>query len=247
MWTLFKILFFLALVAYGLDSGWSAVQRQLPALKAKDAALYRQMELQAKGLNLPKALESYQMLRSTSKEEFIRRRYMEMKEQWNSDRDYRRAEYPRLLQAREGLQQTRLRRYGVRMVELEREGQADRGPVIWEKLSSWQKSLLLREKCIKFLERERQESASKKDPFYLPRVDGLGLGRGGSVSAADLCARWVLISHDDKKIDESLNALEKNMDYFYFSAMLREAGLSPQKLYPFSQRLARMSGDTPGR
>jgi len=117
----------------------------------------------------------------------------------------------------------------------------------WKNSGAWEKGLLLREKCIKFLEAEKKENQRRKKIHQLPRIASLlNKPRETSLTAPEICEEWVPISHDESQVDLALENLKNKMDYFFLVQLLDEIGVPRQDVFSFPAQLDRMTGGFAG-
>ena len=109
------------------------------------------------------------------------------------------------------------------------------------------KGLLLREKCIKFLEAEKNKNLSRKKIHNLSRVASLTeKPNRTSLTVPEICEDWVPISHDEGQVVLALENLKNKMDYFFFVQLLDEIGVPRQDVFSLPSQLGRMTGGFAG-
>jgi len=117
----------------------------------------------------------------------------------------------------------------------------------WDQSGPWKKGLLLREKCIKYLEMEKSAHRGIKQIHKLPRIAPLlNKPREHSLTVPEICEEFVPISHDEMRVALALETLKNKMDYFFFVQLLDEIGVPRQDVFSFPSRLDRMTGGYAG-
>ena len=117
----------------------------------------------------------------------------------------------------------------------------------WNKSGPWEKGLLLREKCIKYLEMEKSSYQGQKKIHKLPRIAPLlEKPRELSLTVPEICEDFVPISHHERQVVLALEKLKNKMDYFFFVQLLDEIGVPRQDVFSFPAQLDRMTGGYAG-
>ena len=231
--------------------GYLTVQKELTPildeLKDKDQLEYEQMMAKFKGLSFKKGMVLYHHLKDTSKAKFIEIRFLEMRDMWYEDKDFRKQEQEKEIENR------KLRKKGMeleneaKLAELKKMGEKESHKAVriqWEGSPAWQKSLVLREKCNKYLNLEKLSSEKRLNIHNIPRtVTRLGGSGRHQFSIAEFCERIVPMDFDDQGLENSLQALRDEMNYYYFVELIKEIGVSKDGIYPAPNRLKRMATD----
>lgn len=60
---------------------------------------------------------------------------------------------------------------------------------------------------------------------------------------SERCDRMVAVGHDPESVARSLQSLKAGMNFYYFSLMLKQLGVSRQELYSLNEILDGMTDD----
>lgn len=248
-----KLLVTILMVSVLALAGWGYVTVQkelspvLEKLKDKDQAEYELMLSKFKGFSFKKGMEIYHHLNNTSKAEFIKKHFLEMREKWREDKDFRKEKQGQETEDRKLLKKSNEHRSAARLADLNPLADKDYDKAIrirWEGSPAWQKSLVLREKCEKFLNLEILSSKSRLNILNIPRtVTRTGSSGGFHESVAELCEQKIPVAENEAGLAKSLQALREEMNYYYFTEMIKEIGLAKDAVYPQPYRLKRMATD----
>lgn len=234
-------------------SGWGYLTVQaelnpiLEELKEKDQRDYEKMLSKFKGFSFKEGMKLYHHIKNTSKAQYIEMHFLEMRAKWYEDKDFRKEEQGKEIENR------KLRKKGMglenesRIAELKALGEKEKNKALrihWEGSPTWQKALVLREKCNKFLNLEKSSSDKRLNVHNIPRtVTRLGSSGHSQDSVAELCERMIPMDYDEQGLEKSLQALREEMNYYYFVELIREIGIARDRVYPEANRLKRMATD----
>jgi hypothetical protein len=249
MKTALIILLVMALAGGGVLA-WKEVAPVMAVLKEKDPEKFETMLADAKSFNFTNAMQRYNELDQMSYEQVLTVRYNAKKKKILEDDDVRLEQWEEELEARDETRE---------LIKEERQNQmrdlillSEKRPknvlsLNWNQSGPWEKGLLLREKCIKYLEMEKTAHQGIKKIHKLPRIAPL-LDRPGelSLTAPEICEEFVPISHDEIQVGLALETLKNNMDYFFFVQLLDEIGVPRQEVFSFPSQLDRMTGGYAG-
>ena len=227
---------------------WQKFLSDTEVLRDKDVEEYELMRKKLSGFSFKEGFKIYDHLKNTSKAEFIEMRFREFRNQWYEDTTFRKAEQTKEKHYREQLKKEKELEYEAKSEELRPLGEKDRAKALfirWESTPSWQKALLLREKCNKYLRLEKQNSNRRKNIHNLPAIVTLLNSSGkGQLSIAELCEEMALAGANDQEIEKTLLNLREQMNYYFFMDLLRDVGVVPsESIYPPDYRLKRMATD----
>jgi len=183
-------------------------------------------------------------------EQVLTVRYNSMKRKIQKDDDFRRGQWEEELAAREETRELKKQERQRQVQDLILLSEKRPGNVLlldWNKSGPWEKGLLLREKCIKYLEMEKSSNRGRKKIHKLPRIAPLlDKPRELSLTVPEICEEFVPISHDDAQVVLALETLKNKMDYFFFVQLLDEIGVPRQDVFSFPSQLDRMTGGYAG-
>ena len=243
-WTLYTLLS-LALAVGGTGVIlWNVYQPEIQKLKEKDPEGFEEMRLAFKDLDWPKAWKEYQRLDRMTMNEVYRLRYEKWKIRWQEDPEFREKQLEDRANIHDDTQVRRLQGYQTRRQNLQsiRRRPQETLKELWDRATPWQKGLILWEGCVRYLRRESRELARRlvelPPPEYGPRPIG---GRVVGVSPAERCDAMVRVADDPAAVEESLQRLKSEMNYFYFSRFMNELGLSRETLMTVGERAVKMA------
>lgn len=226
---------------------WQKFLSGTEVLKDKDVQEYELMRKKFSGFSFKEGFKVYAHLQNTSKAEFIEMRFRELRSQWHEDKSFRKAEQTKEKDARVQLKKGKALEYEAISAGLQALAEKDHKKALfirWESAPSWQKTLLLREKCNKYLNLEKQSSGRRKNIRNLPTIATLIGGPGNrQLSVAELCEEMVPAGANDQELEKALQTLRERMNYYFFVDLLREAGVPRDPIYPPDYRLQRMTTD----
>ena len=229
---------------------WKAVVPVMAELKEKDPEKFAALLAQAKSLSFTKAIESYTKLDQMTYEQVLTVRYLAMKKKVQEDDDLRLKQREEEVEAREETRELKKEERRLEMQDLMLSAEKKPGEVLltdWNQSGPWEKGLLLREKCIKYLKMEKSAHRGIKKIHKLPRIAPLLDKPGGlSLTVPEICEEFVPISHDEMKVTLALDTLKNKMDYFFFVQLLDEIGVPRQDVFSFPTQLDRMTGGYAG-
>ncbi len=241
------LLLVLAVAALGV------YQWQRPALdqlRLKDPYRYQLMVNEVQLLHGFDAWRQYTELREISLAQVYRERYERWQRQWQTDGEFRQNVLRQKAEARQQLKKSQKKKYDHQMQELE---QLSRKPdslllrVHWEQATPWQKSLILRDGCIRYLSRELEDYRQRRHvKRSLHGAAFLAQPRISNASPGSLCREMVSLSHDEPSVHLALRKLRDGMNYYYFSRLLADVGIPDSELFTVSGKLEGMTRDFNG-
>ena len=219
-------------------------------LQEKDAYRYERMVDEASRLHWINAWNQYRALREISLAELYQERYRRWKQQWETDEEFRQEVLRQKAETREQFQTLKKKKYDDQAQELK---QYRRKPdpaflrVHWEQATPWQKSLILRDRCVRYLNQELEDYRQRR------RIKGslhgatlLAQSRIADVSPGSLCREMVSLSHDAPSVHRALGKLKKGMNYYYFVRLLEDIGIPDSELFTVNGKLEGMTRDFNG-
>jgi len=173
-------------------------------------------------------------------------RYKRYKQQWEEDPEFRQKILEERIPGRKEARKTRRQDY-----DREIQGILDPGPLSarspkeqWRQSDAWHRGLILREKCLHFIEMEIRDFENRRRLSEAPKRGAfLTRPRISDLTPAEYCHDLIPVGHKDAKVDEALHNLKRGMNYYYFVRLLDEVGLRDSELFPYPTRLERMTDD----
>jgi hypothetical protein len=222
----------------------------MAVLEEKDPEKFATLVAQAKSLEFKTAMKTYEELDGMTEEDVIAVRYNVWKKKKQADPDFLQEHWEKEWEAREEERAIKQEERQEQVDDLMRlSKKVGRSALLmgWEKSGAWEKGLLLREKCVKYLRLEKRENLKRKKLHKLPKI-ALLLSKPGeaSLTIPEICEQWVPISQEDGQVAQSLESLKNNMDYFYFVQLLDEIGVPRQEVFSLPAQLDRMTGGYSG-
>ena len=222
----------------------------LHLLRDKDAYRYERMMDEVSGLHWINAWNQYVALKKIDPAELHQERYQRWKQQWNTSREFRQNVLRQKLEAREQIKKSQKKKYDLQQQEL---AQYHRKPdpsllrVHWEQATPWQKSLILRDRCVRYLNQELEDYRQRRHvKGSLHGATLLTHSRIASASPGQLCREMVSLSHDVPSVHRALGKLKKGMNYYYFVRLLEDIGISDSELFTVTGKLEGMTRDFNG-
>lgn len=249
MKTALAVILVLALAGGGVFF-WKEVAPVMAVLKEKDPENFEAMMVHARSFDFKKAMKSFTEMDQMTYEQVLTVRYNSMKRKIQEDDDFRRGQWEEELAAREETRELKKQERQRQIQDLILLAEKRPGNVLlldWNKSDPWGKGLLLREKCIKYLEMEKTANQGRKKIHKLPRIAPLlDKPREILLTVPEICEEFVPISHDARQVVLALEKLKNKMDYFFFVQLLDEIGVPRQDVFSFPAQLDRMTGGYAG-
>lgn len=223
---------------------WKKFLASTEVLKDKDQIEYQAMREKFDGFSFEKGFELYRHLKATSKAQFIEMRFNELRKKWREDKTFR--------EASQDKEKTDRRRNKAQLglaQEMEAGGlsQEEKGRnlslrIRWALAPAWQKAFFLREKCYKYLSQEKRNTVKHRNLHNLPSITAT-LGGTGDLpySVTEFCESLIPSEPNDQELDDALQALREQMNYYHFVEFANESGID--NFYPLTERLKRMAMD----
>ena len=229
---------------------WKEVAPVMAVLKEKNPENFEAMMVHARSFDFKKAMQRFTELDRMTYEQVLTVRYNSMKRKIQEDDVFRRGQWEEELAAREETRELKKQERQRQIQDLILLAEKRPGNVLlldWNKSGPWEKGLLLREKCIKYLEMEKTANQGRKKIHKLPRIAPLlDKPREISLTVPEICEEFVPISHAERQVVLALEKLKNKMDYFFFVQLLDEIGVPRQDVFSFPAQLDRMTGGYAG-
>jgi len=245
------LLLFLGVALAGGGVFWVVkITPVLAVLKEKDPEKYKTMIAQAKSLDFEKTMKTYTELDRMTYEEILTVHYNAWKKKKQEDPDFFESHWEKEEALREEEKAIKKEEHQKQVMDLIRLSEKERRNEVlkdWQKSGAWEKGLLLREQCVKYLRLEKKENQEKRKIYKLPRIARL-LSKAGeaSLTIPEICEAWVPLSNEEGKVTLAMEKLKNNMDYFFFVQLLDEIGVPRQDVFSLPAQLDRMTGGFAG-
>jgi hypothetical protein len=222
----------------------------LQKLQEKDAYRYEQMVDEVSGLHWINAWNQYAALKEISPTELYQERYQRWKQQWAASAEFRQNVLRQKAQVREQIKESQIKKYSFEELELE-QFRRKQDPVLlrvhWEQATPWQKSLILRDRCVRYLNQELEDYRQRHHvKGSLHGATLLAQSRIANASPGQLCREMVSLSHDTPSVHRALGKLKKGMNYYYFVRLLEDIGIPDSELFTVTGKLEGMTRDFNG-
>ncbi|MBI4382570.1 MAG: hypothetical protein HY579_00870 [Nitrospinae bacterium] len=246
---LLKTLLLLSVVS-GLVWGflaWKKIKPELDELQKKDPERYALMIKTAKSFSIQETQQLYNDLKAMTQYDALVLRYNKLRKKWRDDSKFRETELKDREESMTKIKEDKRRQYEdfIEGLEALPEQYEEKGLMIrWAVAPPWQRVLILREKCVKYLELERKTGHRRKNPANLPRSAVL-LDRpeNHSFTVPELCQDLVPVGYDEQAVSDALSALKDTINYFYMVDLLDEIGIPRNVIFPADARMRRMAAD----
>jgi hypothetical protein len=241
----------LAILFVVAAAGFGVYQWQKPSLQKlqeKDSYRYERMVDETVHLHWINAWNQYVALREIGPAELYRERYQRWKKQWQTNGEFRQSALRQKAEAREQVKKSQKEKYGQQEQELEqyrRKQDPAHLRVHWEQATPWQKSLILRDRCVRYLNQELEDYRQRR--HVKGSLHGAALlVQSRIANPSRLCREMVSLSHDAPSIHRALGKLKKGMNYYYFVRLLDDIGIPDSELFTVTGKLEGMTRDFNG-
>ena len=240
-----KIVILLVLVLCG--GAYYALQQFQPTLdklRAKDQEKYDLMMVEAKSvIGFGTAQKIYEELNAMTPREVVDLKYRKQQKRLEEDKEFSDASFEEQQKIREQTNIERKSRHELALQTLIAKPIKNKNhhAAEWQKSEPWQKSMILRKKCIKYLKLEQIDGQRRKNVLELSRVDSI-LDRPKNTSwlIPEYCKSLFPDTNKNKTALKAMQLLKGKMNYFYYLKMLEEIGVSRDDL-EFNQQLKGVS------
>ena len=196
------------------------------------------------------AWNQYVELKEISLAELYRERYQRWKQQWQTSMEFRQSALRQQAEAREHIKKTRAKERDHQKQELKQYRRKQDSALLrvhWEQATPWQKSLILRDRCVRYLNQELEDYRQRRHvKGSLHGAALLAQSRIANANPGSLCREMVSLSHDTPSVHRALGKLKKGMNYYYFVRLLEDIGISDSELFTVTGKLEGMTRDFNG-
>jgi len=225
---------------------WYGSRPMLEELKVKDAHRYQLMVHEVSRLHFIEAWQRWVELKGVSHDQVARDRYRRLINQWESDSAFRQEKNKAERAARIKNRHRRSQDYQSILGALNDTPLDPRGlRAHWASASVWEKGLLLREQCVRWLRQEMEDHQNRRNLKGAVRLEALPSGSFSVVPSAR-CSGWIPVGEDESAVAQAIQALQEGMNYYYFIRLMDEVGLAKNEGFDFSGKLQRMTDDFGG-
>ena len=228
-------------------------QWQKPALhqlRDKDSYRYERMVDEVSRLHWINAWNQYVALKEISLAELYQERYQRWKHQWETSGEFRQNALRQKVENREQIKKSQRKKYDHQAQELEQYRRKQVPALLrvhWEQATPWQKSLILRDRCVRYLNQELKDYRQRRHvKGSLHGATLLVQARIANASPGSLCREMVSLSHDGPSVHRALGKLKKGMNYYYFIRLLEDIGIPDSELFSVTGKLEGMTRDFNG-
>ena len=225
---------------------WYSSHPMLEELKTKDAHRYELMVHEASHFHFINAWNQWVELKEVSHDQVLLDRHHRLIRRWESDSAFRQEKNKAEEQARRRDRVWRAKDSKSLLGDL-RAAPSDRKVrrAYWESASAWEKGLLLREQCVRWLHQEIEDHKNRRNLQGASRLGVLSAG-ASAFAPSEQCSEWVPVREDERAVPQAIQALKEGMNYYYFVRLLDEIGLAENEAFNFSRKLTGMTNDFGG-
>ena len=243
----------LAILFVVAAAGFGVYQWQQPALlelQAKDSYRYERMVDEASHLHWINAWNQYVELKEIGLAELHQERYRRWQQQWATSEAFRQNALRQKAEAHEQIKNSHKKEYDQQKQELAQYRRKQDPALLrvhWEHATPWQKSLILRDRCVRYLNQELEDYRQRR--HVKGSLHGAALlvqSRIANASPGSLCREMVSLSHDAPSVHRSLGKLKNGMNYYYFVRLLEDIGIPDSELFTVTGKLEGMTRDFNG-
>jgi hypothetical protein len=243
----------LAILLVVAAAGFGVYQWQKPVLQklqAKDSYRYERMVGEASHLHWINAWNQFVELKEIGRAELYREQYQRWKQQWATSGEFRQSALRQKAEILEHIKKSQKKKYDLQEQELA-QYRRKQDPVLlrvhWEQATPWQKSLILRDRCVRYLNQELEDYRQRRHvKGSLHGAALLAQSRIANASPGSLCRDMVPLSHDAPSVHRALGKLKEGMNFYYFSRLLDDIGIPDSELFTMSGKLQGMTRDFNG-
>ena len=226
---------------------WEAFKPVLAKLEEKHPEKYAQMWEEATSLHISETRKLYRELDKMTLADVIDLRYNNFLEKRNADKKFMEESYDQELQIRIKERTSKLEDNPSKIEELKNLNQNKPFKIRfekWKEFKPWQKKLILRDKCIKFIKKELADRKIQKGGLKTSKASTLTSRVGKEpLEIENLCANLVSSSTSQEGVQDSILRLKESMSFFYFTQLLDETGVPRDTIFQFKEELNRITRD----
>ena len=241
------------IIGGGAFYGWLQWKPIAAELSAKDQEKFDLMMVEAKAFGFGTAQKIYDELDSMTPEDVVNSRHSKWQKKLETDEEFRTAYLEEQHKARQEESIKRKTRYDLKLRTLILKPEEDkRLKANWEKSEPWQKVMVLRQKCVKYLKIEEADSRRRTNALELSRVSSI-LDQPEKMSCdkntADICLAVAVSEYcmdlipdtnDNETILHAMKRLREKMNHYYYLKILKEIGIYGDDIQ-FDQQLKGLS------
>ena len=223
---------------------------QLHQLRAKDPYRYQLMVHEASRLHVFHAWRQYVALQEISLARLYEERYQRWQRQWQTDGEFRQNAMRRKVETQKQFKPSQRKKYERQLRELQKNRRKQDPALLkvhWEQATPWQKSLILRDRCVRYLNQELNDHRRRRHVKESLHSAALrNQARNSQARPGVLCREMISLNHDEPSVRRALLTLRDQMNYYYFSRLLADIGIPDQELFTMSRKLDGMTRDFNG-
>ncbi|SVE19751.1 uncharacterized protein METZ01_LOCUS472605, partial [marine metagenome] len=227
---LIKIAILLVIViGGGAFYGWLQWKPIAAELSAKDQEKFDLMMAEAKSFGFGTAQKLYNELDTMTLEDVVNLRHSKWQEKLEKNEEFRNAYLEEQHKARQQESIERKSKHDLKLSTLifkSEEGKLL--STIWKESEPWQKVMVLRQKCVKYLKMEEADSRRRTNALELSRISSildrpekLSCGKKMAdiclaISVSDYCMELVPNADDNEAILQAMQRLKGKMNHYYY-------------------------------
>ena len=237
----------------GTIYGWLQWEPIAAELSAKDQEKFDLMMAEARSFSFGTAQKLYNELDTMTPEDVVNLHHSKWQEKLEKNEEFRNTYLEEQHKARQQESIERKSKHDLKLSTLI--FKSEEGKLlskIWKESEPWQKVMVLRKKCVKYLKMEEADSRRRTNAQELSRVSSildrpekLSCGKKTldiclAVSVSDYCMGLVPNADDNEAILQTMQRLKGEMNYYYYVKMFNEIGI-PREDLEFDQQLKGLS------
>lgn len=240
---------FLVLIVASAGAGtyfWKTYEPKLIELEGKDPDRYQEMVVAAKEVDFPQAWSLYKKIDAMTEWEVYLLRHEKWKKKWEEDPEFRDKELEARSDKYDALKAARQKDYDRKYEDLKILKVRDfiSRKQSWQKKSSWEQSVLLKEGCLYYRDLEQRHSVDRQRMDRPARQESfLTEQRATGITSSEECDKWISLSQSPEQVALSLSNLRKSMNYYFFKRMSDDLGLPDEAQHDLENRLSKMTHD----
>lgn len=230
--------------------GYFYYQPYLKTLQIKDRHRYEEAIEEFKELHFIEAYRRLKVLEALDMNELYQERYKRWQNRYRKDRQFRAEQERERKNVMEKAREARLERHKKSYKDIEYTNRLS-GPLAerlrWGQATPWEKGLILREKCVHYLQRQQQEWLDPANPEYqsgLPQTFQ-DIHLAGHTPGV-FCTELIPLGDDPAAISRAFDNMKDKLGYFQYLQLLGEIGVKENEVFSFHEKLEKMTGDLAG-
>ena len=221
---------------------------KLIGLKEKDPEIFDQIVRETRKLHLIEARRLLIKLDTMTPNEVYWHQYRNWKEKWSDNPEFQQQALKDRLERweTEGAEKKKAFDEQVGIVEDAREMESSKHLAgTWNRMSPWEKGLVLREKCLEMFGEKMNNSLLNRRFKNIHKASSRLSGKE-ALYRADFCENAIPLGHDETIVLKALENLKRDMNYFNFTRILSSVGIPHEHLFSYSGQLRKMTGSLGG-